>query len=70
MIGLRFLYLIAIVSLFGVCALFYFTKKLWLFLIGIGVMGGAVGLFSIGMKYGCYFFPRKEGLHQYKKLFN
>lgn len=62
MIGLRFLYLIAIVSLFGVCALFYFTKKLWLFLIGIGVMGGAVGLFSIGMKYGCYFFPGKEGL--------
>ena len=61
-IGLRALYLIAIAFLSGVFALFYFTEKLWLFLIGIGVMGGAVGLFSIGMKYGCYFFPGKEGL--------
>lgn len=61
-IGLRSVYLISFVLLMGMSALLCFIEKFWLFLISVGILGAAIGLFSISMKYSCYFFPGNEGL--------
>ena len=61
-IGLRGTYLISFTLIYFVSTLFYCTDTFWLFIVGIAILGASVGISSINIKIGCYFFPGKEGL--------